>query len=303
MTEHIRAAFEHRSTGRVPRGELWLGAELFVERQAEDCVASHIDLCSESGMDLVSIPVGEPGQYTPGYRLFEPSDIRAAAGSGLFVLAVLSGPFQRLTEARGLREALAYVARDPEGFAGGVHRDAAEIHRLVERCVHHGADAVAIADDMAYDSGLFVPRQVFEDVLRPSYGSLVEAIHRKGIRALFHSCGNISALVPDIVGAGFDGLSCQIECVDLMDIKQRYGDRIALLAGPPGDMLRGESMSGERMNEFASLVRELALDGGFVLASSSGIYTSSELLSIQRLYSLVDATFGGAEPPQLQQAE
>lgn len=260
-------------------------------------------MCSESGMDLVSIPVGEPGQYTPGYTLFEPSDIGAAAGSGLFVLAVLSGPFQRLTEARGLREALADVARDPEGFAGTVRRDAAEIHLLVERCVHYGAGAVAIADDIAYDSGLFVLRQVFDDVLRPSYGALVEAIHGKGIRAVFHSCGNISALVPDIVSAGFDGLSCQAECVDLLGVKRRYGTDITLLSGLTGDALTDGPLAEEAASGFVSRIRGLSRGGGFVLASSSGIYASQELLNVQRLYRKADELLGETEPPQPQQAE
>ena len=50
------------------------------------------------GMDFISIPVGRPESYGLGYRTFKASEIQDATESGLFVVAVVSGPFQRIAD-------------------------------------------------------------------------------------------------------------------------------------------------------------------------------------------------------------
>jgi hypothetical protein len=87
---------------------------IFKERQMEDNIDTHLRLCHEMGMDLISLPVGE-ARFSPwDYRIFSPADIQNVAHSDLFVVAVLSGPFQRLVDQRGLSTTLANMAMDTD---------------------------------------------------------------------------------------------------------------------------------------------------------------------------------------------
>jgi hypothetical protein len=295
MSDHVRAAFEHRASTRLPRGELWIGSQVFAELQTVDDVDAHLHLCRDMGMDLVSLPVGANQSSDFNYRLFPPTDLRRAGGSGLFVAAVLSGPFQRIVDQRGLHYALAEVARDAADAAGAVTREAAEAVRLVEACVENGADAVVIAEDVAYDAGSFFTASVLDQVIYPSQRVLAEKIHDCSAIAIFHSCGRITSMIPDIVSLGFDGLSCQPECLDLAAVKRAHGDRLTLLTGLSRDLLDSASLSAGQRRQFRQLVTGLGEGGGFILSSSSGLHSPQMLSSLRGLYHLADMAWGQAE--------
>ena len=288
MSDHVRAAFEHRAPIRLPRGELWIGSQVFKDLQTADDVDGHLHLCRDMGMDIVSLPVGADRSSDSGYRLFVPADLRRAAGSDLFVAAVISGPFQRIVDEKGLQYALADVARDAAEAAGAGAREAAEAVRLVEACVENGADAVVIAEDMAYDAGSFFAASNLDQVIYPSLGVLAESIHRCGAIAVFHSCGRIASIVPAIVSLGFDGLSCQPECLDLAAVKKAHGDRLTLLTGVSRDLLDSDSVSAAQSERFRRLLSVLGEGGGFILSSSSGLHSSRMLISLRALYHLAD---------------
>jgi len=288
MSDYVRAAFEHRASSRIPRGELWVGSQVFAGLRTADDVDAHLRLCSDLGMDLISLPVGGNESSDFGYRLFPPTDLRRAVGSGLFVAAVLSGPYQRIVDRRGLHNALADVARDAAEAAGAVAREATETVRLVEACAGNGADAVVIAEDVAYDAGSFFTASVLDQVIYPSQRVLAEKIHDCSAIAIFHSCGRITSMIPDIVSLGFDGLSCQPECLDLAAVKRAHGDRLTLLTGPSRDLLDSDPLSAVQREQFRQLVSDLGEGGGFILSSSSGVYSPQMLSGLRALYSLAD---------------
>jgi len=288
MSEHVRAAFEHRTPSRLPRGELWIGTTVFEERQMEDNVDAHLSLCQEMGMDLISLPVGG-SQVSPwDYRIFSPADIEKVAQSDLFVVAVLSGPFQRLVDNRGLSPTLADIARDTGEIREALRDAAQEVGSLIDMCTERGADAVAIADDLAYTRTTFFSPDVFRQLIHPFYGGLVDKIHRSSAYAILHSDGNIARIVPDIVSSGFDGLSCQEECVDLFSLKATYSTRLTLLSGLSCELLDVGLLTARRKQRFVEAIASLSEGGGLILSSSSGLHSSRMLLNARRLYHLAD---------------
>jgi len=288
MSEHVRAAFEHRAPSRLPRGELWIGTTIFEESQMEDNIDAHLGLCQEMGMDLVSLPVGEPQVCPLEYRIFSPADIEKVVHSDLFVVAVLSGPFQRVVDKRGLSATLADVGRDTSKIREALGDEAQEVASLIEMCTERGADAVVIADDLAYNRATFFDPSVFRQLIQPSYLELVNKVHRRSSYAILHSDGNIASIVPDIVSSGFDGLSCQHECVEFSSLKGTYGNRLTLLAGLSCELLDARSLTARRKQRFLEDIVSLSQGGGLILSSSSGLHSSRMLLNARRLYHLAD---------------
>lgn len=295
MIENLRDAFEHRPSQRLPRGEFWIGASVFEERKTEDNVEAHVAFCDEMGMDFVSIPVGQSGSYGFSYRAFDPSQVQEATGSGLFLVTAVSGPFQRVVDEKGLRLVLADVARDSAAMRGAIEREAVVVDSLLEACVNLGANAAMIAEDVAYGGGSFLSPGLFRDILLPLYIEFVDNIHRRGAFAVFHSCGDITRLMVDIVSSKFDGLSCQAECLDLPSLKQTFGDKIALFTGVSREFLDSGRLSFEQRRRFGRLVRDLGTDGGFVLSSSSGLESSDTAARLAKLYRLADGVWHRTE--------
>ncbi len=201
MSEHIRAAFEHRSPERIPRGEFWIDTRVFSERQIEDTIHGHVALCRETGMDFISIPVASSDSSDFGYRVFKPSEIKELAKSRFFVMAAVDGPFQILVNRIGLRRALADIAKKTDEIRKAVSNQAKQVSSLVELCISNGADAVMIAEDIAYDGGTFFSPTTFHNLLHPAYRKLMDTIHSCGAFAVYHSCGDINGVINTHQGA------------------------------------------------------------------------------------------------------
>jgi len=288
MSEHVRAAFEHRAPTRLPRGELWIGTTVFEEHQIEDNVDAQLELCQEMGMDLISLPVGGLQLSPWEYRQFSPADIEKVAHSDLFVVAVVSGPFQRVVDKRGLGPTLADVGRDTGEIREALRDEVQELGCLIDMCTERGADAVVTADDLAYNRATFFSPAVFRQLIHPFYRGLVDRVHRGGAYAIFHSDGNITGIVPDIVSSGFDGLSCQEECIDILSLKRTYGSQLTLLAGLSCELLNARSLTARRRQRFIERIWSLSGGGGLILSSSSGIHSTRMLHNAGRLYHLAD---------------
>ncbi len=88
----------------------------------------------------------------------------------------------------------------------------------------HGIVAGFLGDDIAFNSGpLLSPAWLREHYLH-RLTRIVSAWHAKGIKVLFHSDGNLNAILDDLVDAGIDGLN-PIEVLagmDIADIHRRH---------------------------------------------------------------------------------
>ena len=88
----------------------------------------------------------------------------------------------------------------------------------------HGIEAVFVGDDIAFKTGpIFSPAWMAEHYF-PRLDRLIKAYHHKAIKVLFHSDGNLNAILEGLVNAGIDGLN-PIEIMAGMnvgDIHRRY---------------------------------------------------------------------------------
>ena len=291
MSEPIRAAFEHRLPKRIPRGEFWINTRVFSERKMEETIYGHVVLSREMGMDFISIPVTSSDSSVFGYRMFNPSEIKELAESGFFVMAVVDGPFQILVNKIGLRRALADIAEKTDEIRGTVSNQAKQVSSLVEVCISNGADAVMIAEDIAYDRGTFFNPTTFHNLLYPVYRKLMDTIHNCGAFAVYHSCGDINGVIPDIISLGVDGLSCQAECMDLLSLKRDYGAKLTLFTGVSRELLDSTAISSRHRQQFSKTVTKLGEGGGFILSSSSGLSSPHMISNLLQLYGIADKTW------------
>ena len=290
--ERVRAAFEHKEIHPVVKAELWLGKEPFRALGIEDDLEGHIRLIDLLGMDILFLPVKAPGlgESSMDYRRFELAEMgEAAKQKDLFTGVVVDGPFQRLVEKNGLLPFLSQLKQDETGWRAAVETEAEDVQGLIRQCLRFNTGAVAIADDLAFQQSTYINPDYYARFLFPIYTRLITDIHSKGAYALFHSCGNITALIPHLISCGFDGLAaCQAQCIDLMTLKAAYGKNLCFLAGIDADLLDAESLTEARKKEFCETVGTLSKGGGFMLCSSCGLYSSDSHKRLHELYAIAD---------------
>jgi len=92
----------------------------------------------------------------------------------------------------------------------------------------HGLEAVFTGDDIAFKNGPFLSPAWFREHYMPRFKPIMEAYHRRGILANFHSDGNLMPIMDQLVEAGIDMLN-PIEVAAGMDIAELHRRYPALI--------------------------------------------------------------------------
>jgi len=288
--ERVRAVFQGRSVSPPCRGELWLCERLFWAAQLKDDLEGHLQLWGKLEMDIVSLPITESPPPSPyAYRCFQPEEIAQITANVPFAVAVIvDGPFQRLANKLGLVSLLASLRSDISIITNRFLDEADAVNHLIVSCTKPGIEAVVIADDIAYSQSTYLSQADIRRFLLPHYVQFLSRIHSDGSYALFHSDGNLTNLIPDLVAIGFDGIAVsQSECMDLVFLKRRWGHQLTIWGGVDQDLLDAKTLSPTQRDQFIATVKSLAQGGKFILGSSSGLYLDKHLENIRRIYKLV----------------
>ncbi len=85
-------------------------------------------------------------------------------------------------------------------------------------------EAVFIGEDIAFKTGPMMRVEWLEREYFPRLAKVIEALHARGKKVMFHSDGNLNAIMDGLVGAGSDALN-PVEVMagmDLADLHRRY---------------------------------------------------------------------------------
>jgi uroporphyrinogen decarboxylase len=85
-------------------------------------------------------------------------------------------------------------------------------------------------DDIAGNHGPFLHPRLFDDLIFPYLKMVVDEVHKKGGWLMIHTDGNLWPILDNLVDTGIDALG-QIDPsagMDIGDVKEKYGDRIAI---------------------------------------------------------------------------
>ena len=133
-------------------------------------------------------------------------------------------------------------------------------------------DGMFFYEDMGFKNRPFMSPQMYKEIVWPSHKKTFDFCHARGLPVIVHSCGYVEELVPGLIEAGMDCLQAmEVKAgMDLVHLKQRFGDRIALFGGLDVRTL----IANDRAAIQAELDAKLpaAIDGGgYILHSDHSI--------------------------------
>ena len=168
------------------------------------------------------------------------------------------------------------IAEDPDRVAEEELKGAERLREVVKPFAEAGVDGVSIGSDYGFNSGPFVSPAAFAKIYAPGMKRRCDIVHEFGLPALFHSCGNNRLILDQMVEAGMDAYQAiqPIERID--EIKQLFGDRIALWGGVSTDTLQRGTPEDLRHQVRYSL-KHCASGGGFILSSSHSVVVRTPL--------------------------
>jgi uroporphyrinogen decarboxylase len=135
------------------------------------------------------------------------SPVRAArATSPFYVLAMLPGPFGELAYGLGMERFLLLCWREPaeaQRLGDAMVDYGLELARLA---LANGAQGLVVGEDIAWEGGLLLRASLYRSLFLPALEREVSGLRALGAPVVFHSDGDVRALLDDLVGTGIDAL-------------------------------------------------------------------------------------------------
>ncbi|HSV91880.1 MAG TPA: uroporphyrinogen decarboxylase family protein [Desulfobacterales bacterium] len=169
----------------------------------------------------------------------------------------------------GMEEALAALMLEPVVFEAVIERVAAHVEELCRRFLAAAGDAVdilCIGDDFATQRGLLMRPELWRRHLKPRLARIFAVGHAAGKPVWFHSCGDITAVLPDLVDIGMDVWeTVQLHALPLSarDLKREYGRHIAFFGGVNTQRLPWATPA-EVADEVRRCIEALGGGGGYI---------------------------------------
>ncbi|MBM4091805.1 MAG: hypothetical protein FJ276_20615 [Planctomycetes bacterium] len=93
-------------------------------------------------------------------------------------------------------------------------------------------DAVFVTEDWGTQRALMISPELWRKFFAARYRRICDEAHRFGLDVVFHSCGNVMAIVGDLIDAGVDVLDpVQPDALDLKALAREYGGKVAFSGG------------------------------------------------------------------------
>jgi uroporphyrinogen-III decarboxylase len=216
-------------------------------------------------------PHPDPGKfYKTVYRVF--ADLQKRYGDKIYLMGSLfSGLWESASQSMGLTAFSVTLRRNPE-FVRRMVKYYEEIYiATIRATADAGMPAFVYSDDMGHKIGPQMPPRVLEEFFGPSLRRITEEAHRRGIKIIIHSCGNVNLLLDLFADWGFDGVHSlePTAGIDLAEVKKRLGKRMCIFGNMDIAHVLSQGTREEVEAAVKSMLQAAALDGGFIMAMTN----------------------------------
>lgn len=223
--------------------------------------------------------IGLPFESIEESDSYEIPDIRRVSGelirrfaqeTDLFVFAQIGGPISMVNEMIGMEDYMVYSLTNTEEIRSLAEKIMVYEVQKAKLFLDSGANGILMADDMAFNSGLFLPPHIMEEVAYPIYEEAIRAIKAyKDVPIVLHTDGNITLALDRIVELGFDGIqSLQPSAgMDIRKVKETYGEKLCLIGNIDLDYIMTFGTPQEVKETVETTIRQAAGGSGFILST------------------------------------
>lgn len=215
---------------------------------------------------------------------------RFAKETDFFVFAQVGGPVTQLDEMFSMEDFMVYSLTNTN-----------EMHCIAEKVIDYeiskaklfidkGADGIVIGDDIAFNSGIFLPPTIMEQNVFPFWEKMVKEIKRyKNIPIILHSDGNITKALQKIADCGFDGIqSIQPSAgMDIKHVKEMYGDRLCLWGNIDLDYVMCFGKPDEVKKAVKETIKVANCNGGHILSTCNSMIRS---IPKENIFAMIEAS-------------
>ncbi len=132
--------------------------------------------------------------------------------------------------------------------------------------------AIWMPDDLCYNSGPLVSPKVYRRLIYPWYEAIVARCHQANLPIGFHSDGDLTRVLADLVECGFDCIHpFEPPMNDIVAVKREWGHRIAVAGNIDLKATLCNGTPADVEAEVREKAHALAPGGGWLIGSSNSI--------------------------------
>jgi uroporphyrinogen decarboxylase len=195
--------------------------------------------------------------------------------------------FERLHAIRGMENVFEDFYANPEPLDRllGVLTDY-YVEIIREWAKWENVDAVFMTDDWGTQQSLMISPDLWRKFFAARYRRICDEAHRFGLDVIFHSCGNVLAIVGDLIDAGVDVIDpIQPDAMDLKALAREFGGKVALCGGI-SDQRLARWTSTQVRDEIRATIDLLgsAFDNAYLVAPSNVLTPEVPLKNIVAMF-------------------
>ncbi len=202
------------------------------------------------------------------------------------------GLFDMLHFLCGMEQAFINMAMEPAVIEDLLDRLTEFQSRQWEKMLEVVGDNVDVclhSDDLGTQKGAMISADMYRALIKPSHTRLVNRIKKGakgGVKVLFHSCGSVRTLIPDLIETGIDALNpVQVSAagMDSKELKDAFGSELTFWGGVDTQDVLPHGTPAQVKDEVKRRIDDLAPGGGFVFAAVHNIQADVPPENIQAM--------------------
>jgi len=229
------------------------------------------------------------------------SDRRVDWVSGLqaFQLERSRGRFITYNAAVGYDKIQSYVASvrllkavimEPDWVKDMYTTDAKLAMEMCERMIDGGFDfdGAYLFCDLGYRNGLFFSPRHYEEQLHPVFKDLCDYFRSRDMPVILHCCGQVKDLIPYFIEEGITCLQpLEVKAgMDLIELKNRYGDRMCFMGGIDVRLMAQEDPAPLE-KEIREKIQVAKKGGGYIYHSDHSVPKNVSFKQYERVIQMV----------------
>lgn len=140
--------------------------------------------------------------------------------------------------------------------------------------IEEGCTALYVANDLGMNSQTLISPAHLREFFFPSLRKQILAWKQAGGRVLYHSCGNINAVLEDLADMGIDAINnIQVKAgMDLASVKQRIGDRVTIVGNVDATGIMCQDDQALITDAIRKVIDIAGQDGALIIATDHSFH-------------------------------
>lgn len=303
--EVVKAAINHEETDQVPyfinftRDALPIIQEVYKGEDLSIDIGNYVHWVRPPWWRWHEVPDDFRGYHVPdglpktrgtgSYEAFEEEIARLKEETGCYILVMIYGShFEKANAARGIEYFLADLGGNREFAKKMLGKIIDKNMTMLENMVTiDGIDGILLGSDWGSQQALLMSPDCWHELIAPGEKKEYDLIKGEEIDVWIHSCGNIEAIIGDLIDMGVDVLNpVQPECMNIEHLKKTYGKGITFWGGISTQQTLPYGTPEEVTEEVSDVVKLMSAGGGYITSPAQEIQND---VPLQNMLALIEA--------------